>query len=494
VTREEGTIQSAVADADAATSLRAILACVAQPVWVVDSAGTIVFANPAAVATLGYDDLDELLGRNSHDTIHYKHLDGSPYPADDCPLFRTIREGLTTQSGEDWFVRSDGSMFPVSYTASPIDSSSGTGAVLVFSDIEERRRAEQALREREEILAKVAQPVWVVDRAGYFRYANPAALHALGYEELSELKGKPGHKTVHYKYPDGTPYPEEDCPITRARLTGEPLSEHEDWLVRKDGSILRISFVTVPFELPDGPGSVTAFTDMEEQLRSEEAARERDVARARASELRLARRRIIEAADAARARLERDLHDGAQQQLVNLALRLRIARGSLPGDPEGAARLLDDAIELAGAAMTELRELAAGIHPAILTHRGLGPAVERLASRMPLRVTVDETPEERLPPPVEASVYFVVSEALTNVVKHSGASAAAVRIGATDGVLTVEVSDDGEGGADMRGGTGLSGLADRVAALDGELTVTSVPDGGTTVHAEIPLPSASGGG
>jgi PAS domain S-box-containing protein len=492
VTREEGTIQSAVADADAAASLRAILACVAQPVWVVDPAGTVVFANPAAVATLGYDDLDELLGRNSHDTIHYKHPDGSPYPAEECPLFRTIREGLTTQSGEDWFVRRDGSMFPVSYTASPIESSTG-GAVVVFSDIEERRRAEQALREREEILAKVAQPVWVVDRAGYFRYANPAALHALGYEDLSELKGKPGHKTVHYKYPDGTPYPEEDCPITRARLTGEPLSEHEDWLVRKDGSILRISFVTVPFELPDGPGSVTAFTDMEEQLRSEEAARDRDVARARASELRLARRRIIEAADAARARLERDLHDGAQQQLVNLALRLRIARGSLPGDPEGAARLLDDAIELAGAAMTELRELAAGIHPAILTHRGLGPAVERLASRMPLSVTVAETPEERLPPPVEASVYFVVSEALTNVVKHAGASAAAVRIGATDGVLTVEVSDDGLGGADMRGGTGLSGLADRVAALEGELTVTSVPSGGTTVHAEIPLPERASG-
>jgi PAS domain S-box-containing protein len=488
VTRDEGTIQRAVPEQDAAASLRAILACLAQPVWVVDAAGAVVFANPAAVETLGYDDLDELLGRNSHDTIHYKHLDGSPYPAEECPLFRTIREGMETRSGEDWFVRRDGSMFPVSYTASPIDTSTGTGAVLVFSDIEERHRADEALREREAILAKVNQPVWVVDGAGRFRYANPAALHALGYEDLSELKGKPGHQTVHYKYPDGTPYPEEDCPITRARLTGEPLSEHEDWLVRKDGSILRISFVSVPFELPDGPGSVTAFTDMEEQLRSEEAARERDVARARATELRLARRRIIEAGDAARVRLERDLHDGAQQQLVNLALRLRIARSSLPGKPEEAARLLDDALELAGAALTELRDLAAGIHPAILTHRGLGAAVERLASRMPLPVTVAETPEGRLPAPVEASVYFVVSEALTNVVKHASASAATVRIGAADGILTVEVSDDGIGGADMRRGTGLSGLADRVAALEGELTVTSVPAAGTTVHAEVPLP------
>jgi PAS domain S-box-containing protein len=491
--RNEGTTtQGTVADEDAAASLRAILACVAQPVWVVDAAGMLVFANPAAVSALGYDDLDELIGRNSHETIHYKRLDGSPYPAEDCPLFNLVRDGMTPHSGEDWFVRRDGSMFPVAYTASPIETSTGTGAVLAFTDIEERRRTEQALREREAILAKVAQPVWVIDHRGRFHYANPAALHALGYSDLSELKGKPGHATVHYKYPDGRPYPEEECPITRARLTGETLTEHEDWLVRKDGSILRIAFATAPFELPDGTGSVTAFTDVEEHLRAEQAARERDVARARATELRGARRRIIEAADAARARLERDLHDGAQQQLVNLALRLRIARGKLPGEPEEAARLLDDAIELAATATSELRELAAGIHPAILTHRGLGPAVERLASRMPVRVSVLEMVRERLPPPVEASVYFVVSEALTNVVKHAEASAATVRIGVADGVLTVEVSDDGRGGADMRGGTGLSGLADRVAALDGELTVTSVPAGGTTVHADIPL--ANGGG
>ena len=402
-------------------------------------------------------------------------------------MFRSVLEGVDVRNGQDFFVRRDGSMFAAAFTASPIETATGTGAVIAFSDVEERHRTEQALREREAILAKVAQPVWVVDRAGRFHYANPAALHALGYEDLSELKGKPGHATVHYKYPDGTPFPEEDCPLTRARLTGEPLSEREDWLVRKDGSILRIAFSTAPFDLPDGPGSVTAFTDVEEHLRVERAARERDIARARAAELRLARRRIIEAADAARARLERDLHDGAQQQLVNLALRLRIARDKLPSEPEEAARLLDDAIELAAGATRELRELAAGIHPAILTHLGLGPAVARLAARMQLPVKVLETPEERFPPPVEASAYFVVSEALTNVAKHSGATAATVRIGTGEGRMTVEVSDDGSGGADMRNGTGLSGLADRVAALDGELTVTSVPSAGTTVQVEIPL-------
>jgi PAS domain S-box-containing protein len=487
VKSEDGKNQSAVPDEHAQASLNAILACVAQPLWVVDHDGNVVFANPAAVETLGWDDLAQLRGRNSHDTIHHKHPDGTPFPRDECDLYRSVRVGVQLTAGEDWFVRRDGSMFPVAYTAAPIELASGTGSVLAFTNIEERRLAEQVLREREEILDKVAQPVWVVNRSGCFHYANPAALQALGYSDLSELKGKPGHATVHYKYPDGTPYPEEDCPITRARLTGEPLAEREDWLVRKDGSIMRISFTSAPFELPDGSGSVTAFTDVEEQLRAEQAARERDVARARAEELRIARRRIIEAADAARAKLERDLHDGAQQQLVNLALRLRIARGKLPAEPAEAAKLLDDAIELTAGATSELRELAAGIHPAILTHRGLGPAITRLAGRMPLPVAVLEAPDQRLPGPVEASVYFIVSEALTNVVKHAGASRATVRLHADDGTLTVDVCDDGVGGADTTAGTGLSGLADRIAALEGELTVTSPPESGTTVHAEIPL-------
>jgi PAS domain S-box-containing protein len=487
VTRDLGSNRGAIPDERAQDSLNAILACVAQPLWVVDQDGAVVFANPAAVEALGWDDLSELAGRNSHETIHHKHPDGSPFPASECTLYRSVLEGSELTGGEDWFVRRDGSMFPVSYTAAPIELGSGTGAVLAFTNIEERRLAEQVLREREEILDKVAQPVWVVNRSGCFHYANPAALHALGYSDLSELKGKPGHATVHYKYPDGTPYPEEDCPITRARLTGEPLADREDWLVRKDGSILRISFTSAPFELPDGPGSVTAFTDVEDQLRAERAARERDVARARADELRLARRRIIEAADAARAKLERDLHDGAQQQLVNLALRLRIARGKLPDDPETAATLLDDALELAATATSELRELAAGIHPAILTHRGLGPAIERLAKRMPLPVTVVEAPDQRLPGPVEASVYFVVSEALTNVAKHAHATRATVRLHTNDHTLIVDVADDGVGGADTTGGTGLSGLSDRIAALEGELSVTSPVSGGTTVHAEIPL-------
>jgi PAS domain S-box-containing protein len=476
-------------EVDSVASMEAILECVAQPVWVVDHDGMVVFVNPAGLAALGYDDLSELRGRFGHDAIHYKHRDGSPYPAEDCPMTKVRGTGATITIEEDWFVRRDGSMFPVSYTSTPIDMPDGPGAVVAFKDVEEQREAEQALREREAILAKVGQPVWVTDAAGRFHYANPAALAALGFEELSDLVGKPAHQTVHYKYPDGSPFPEEDCPLVRARKAGETLQDAEDWLVRKDGSIVRITYSSAPFELPDGVGAVTAFSDVEEQRRAEQAARERDVAQARAEELRVARRRIIEAADAARAQLERDLHDGAQQQFVSAMLQLQLAERRAETDPEAARKLRTQALEQARTGVDELRRLAAGIHPAILADRGLGPAVEALASRLPLPVSVVRTPDVRLPTAVEASVYFFVSEALTNVVKHADARSATVSIGAVNGALTVEVGDDGVGGARAAGGSGLRGLGDRVGALDGTLYVESPPGGGTLLRAWIPLRS-----
>ena len=299
--------------------------------------------------------------------------------------------GESIQMDEDWFVRRDGSMFPVSYTSTPIEMPDGPGVVVAFKDIEEQCAAEQALREREAILATVGQPVWVTDQAGRFHYANPAALAALGYE-FSELVGQPAHDLVHYKYPDGTPFPEDDCPLVQARRAGETLQDTDDWLVRKDGSIVRVTYSSAPFDLPDGRGSVTAFSDVEEQRRAEQAARERDVAEARAAELRVARRRIIEAADAARAQLERDLHDGAQQQFISALLQLRLAERTASSDPDRARELRRQAIELASGGIGELRRLAAGIHPAILTDRGLGPAVQALASQLPLVVSVVRRP------------------------------------------------------------------------------------------------------
>lgn len=207
--------------------------------------------------------------------------------------------------------------------------------------------------------------------------------------------------------------------------------------------------------------------------------------RARVAELSASRTRIVMAGDAERRRLERDLHDGAQQRLVSLAVCLRMARSRV-GSDEVTGELIERAMDELHAALAELRELARGIHPAVLTDRGLGPALEGLAARAVLPVELDALPDGRLPAPVEAAAYFVVSEALTNVAKYSHATHASVRVTRDDGWARIQVCDDGIGGADAGRGSGLAGLRDRVAALGGRLDVRSPLGGGTTVSAEIP--------
>jgi signal transduction histidine kinase len=207
---------------------------------------------------------------------------------------------------------------------------------------------------------------------------------------------------------------------------------------------------------------------------------------ARLEELRASRARIVAAGDAERRRLERDLHDGAQSRLVALAVLLRAARRKVPDDGE-LAGMLERAIEELQTSLSELRELARGIHPAVLTDRGLEPALHSLASRAPVPVKIEAARDERLPGAVESAAYFVVSEALTNVAKYAKATQATVAVRRVDGVVTVDVTDDGVGGADATGGSGLRGLADRVASLDGTLRIESPAGRGTRVHAEIPV-------
>jgi signal transduction histidine kinase len=203
-------------------------------------------------------------------------------------------------------------------------------------------------------------------------------------------------------------------------------------------------------------------------------------------QLAASRARIVHAGDTERRRLERDLHDGAQQRLVSLSLALSLARGKLRDDPSGAAELLDRASEELRNALDELRELARGIHPAVLTDRGLGAALEALATRSSVPVELDSVPAERLPPAVEVAAFYVVSESLANVAKYAEASAAKVAVWCDNGVALVKVEDDGIGGADIGGGSGLRGLCDRVEALGGRLRVQSPPGGGTRVTAELP--------
>jgi signal transduction histidine kinase len=248
-------------------------------------------------------------------------------------------------------------------------------------------------------------------------------------------------------------------------------------------------FATVPFAFLLG---LLRTRLSEADVVAEENVRLDAELQARLDELRDSRARIVQAADAARRRLERDLHDGAQQRLVGLALDLRLAREKVEADPEAAAAMLDDASAELARATEELRELARGIHPAVLSDRGLAAAVESLASRAPVPVEIDASLGDRLPEAVEAAAYFVVAEALTNVVRHSGANRAEIGIRRDNGRLLVEVSDDGSGGAD-RAGSGLRGLEDRVAALDGSLEVVDPASGGTIVRADIPLAGAPRG-
>jgi signal transduction histidine kinase len=209
--------------------------------------------------------------------------------------------------------------------------------------------------------------------------------------------------------------------------------------------------------------------------------------RARLEELKGSRARIVEAGDGERRRLERNLHDGAQQRLVALSLTLRLAQGKIHADPEKAHELIDAAQHELTLALGELRELARGIHPAVLSDRGLGAALEALAGRAPIEVDLAELPSDRLPEAIEAAAYFVVAEALTNVAKYAHANQAIVRVVRRNGHAVVEVADDGIGGADPDRGSGLRGLADRVSALDGRMSLDSPAGAGTRLRAEIPV-------
>jgi signal transduction histidine kinase len=202
--------------------------------------------------------------------------------------------------------------------------------------------------------------------------------------------------------------------------------------------------------------------------------------------LRASRARIVQAGDAERRRLERNLHDGAQQRLVALAVTLRLARLKLDKDPAETAQHLDEADEELRFALEDLRELAHGIHPAVLADRGLEPALEGLATHSHLPVELTTHVPQRLPAPVEAAVYYVAAEGLTNIAKYAHATAAAVRLEEADGGVVLRISDNGSGGANPERGTGLRGLADRVEALGGKLELDSTPGHGTLLTARIP--------
>jgi signal transduction histidine kinase len=240
-----------------------------------------------------------------------------------------------------------------------------------------------------------------------------------------------------------------------------------------------------------GPAGALDGQDPAEALRLENQ-RLRAELQAQTQELRRSRARLVAAGDAERRRLERDLHDGAQSRFAATALYLRLAQAKAPPGGE-LARALDAATAELGAGLGELRELARGLHPAVLGERGLEAALESLATRAPVHVELRGGVGARLPEAVEIAAYFAVSEALANVVKHARAEHVSVDVRHARGRLVVEVADDGRGGARAHAGSGLRGLADRVGAVDGRLEVHSPPGAGTRVRVEIPCPAPDAG-
>jgi signal transduction histidine kinase len=297
-------------------------------------------------------------------------------------------------------------------------------------------------------------------------------------DALAEALGDPEVQIAYWvpnrdAYVDSAGRPMQIDPAPNAKTA--TVIEHEG---RRVGAIVHDADLAEERDLVRAVGATAGLTLENERLDAE--------LRAHVDELRASRARIVTAGYAERQRLERDLHDGAQQRLMALGINLRLARDLITSDPQDAAALLDASLEELNQAARELRELARGIHPAVLTDRGLDAALNGLAGRSPVPVELVTTPDERLPSSVESAVYFVVAEALTNVARYAQAQTVRVAVVRSNSHVNVQVSDDGVGGANPANGSGLRGLSDRVAALDGRLELTSANGDGTTVRATIP--------
>jgi PAS domain S-box-containing protein len=426
--------------------------------------------NPAAERIFGWS-AEEMLGR-----------DGLPMAppakrAESEDLFARVLAGESVNDYETVRLRKDGTLVPVSIAAAPVRDGFGrvVGNIVAYTDISERKQQEERLQALID-----SSPLALVEFGldTRIRLWNPAAERIFGWSP-DEMLGRGGLPMA----PPAKRAESEDL-FVRV-LAGESINDYETVRLCKDGTLVPVSIAAAPVRDGSGRvvGNLVAYTDITQRKAQEaEVHRLNAELHDRLEELAGSRARIVTAGDVERRRLERNLHDGAQQRLVTLALSLRLAQAKLAADPAAARAILSDAGDELTLALEELRELARGLHPAVLTDRGLRAAVEMLAARAPVAV---EIPAERLPEPVEAAAYYLIAEALTNVAKYARASTVRVRVAVDGASVQVEVSDDGVGGADPGAGSGLRGLADRVEALGGSLEVVSPAGAGTTLRAAL---------
>jgi PAS domain S-box-containing protein len=506
--------EAALRESDARKS--AILNAAFDCIITMDADGQVVEVNRATEETFGYA-AREMVGHELAELIvppelREAHRSGVRRFSD------TGRSVIIGHPVELPAMRADGSRFPVeiAITRPLIDGPPLFCGYL--RDVTERRRDEEALRgllAQQAALRRVATAV--------ASEADPERVFALVTEEVGGLLGAQTANMVHYlsehdavvvgawsrggvrAVPIGAPIP-LDGPTLAARVRRSGRPERLDSYEGLEGTTAEMlrslgfrAAVAAPIAFAGrlwGAVLVSTIEDRpfpvgaERQLADFTELVALALANAEAREaLAASRARLVKAADDERRRIERNLHDGAQQQLIALALMLRRAEALLAEGDARTAEVLHRAGDELGGALAELRELARGIHPAVLTERGLEPALEMLAGRSSIPCELSVVLDERLPEPVEAAAYYLVAEALTNAAKHARASCVRVQLLRVDGQAVVEVSDDGVGGAEQGAGSGLRGLGDRVEALGGRLAVTSPVGAGTTLSARIPCPS-----
>jgi PAS domain S-box-containing protein len=435
-----------------------------------DREGRIVNLNLASTRASGYTDQEEVRWQTFWDVfVPLEEREESR------ARFEQAAPGHAAAAFEHTFVNRTGKELTIAWSTAPLADEQGNVRNVICGglDITERRERELELEVERDFAGTVANtiPIFLVgvrEDATVNDYGpNPAFEQQLGWKHEDVV----GRSLLDLVHPGDRRRAAE---AIGSAANGVPSERLESRWRRKDGSMRIVAWSAQEILGMEGRTVVlVAGADVTERRQQEE-------------EIRASRARIVEAGDEARRRLERNLHDGAQQRLVALALSLRLAQAQVSSDPGGAKEVLESARDELTAALDDLRELARGIHPAVLTERGLGAAIEALAARTPIPVDV-ETTDEPLPRGVEAAAYYVIAESLANVGKYAEASEVTVRVRNENGCARVEVADDGVGGADPAIGSGLRGLADRVAALEGTLTVDSPPGGGTRVSAEIPL-------
>jgi PAS domain S-box-containing protein len=489
-------------------------------VCVLDSGGTILLFNDACERTTGYG-RDEVLGRDAREFV---------IPPEEAEAFADVlayiwRTGLSSPQVGHWTTK-DGGRRLIAWSNRLMPAVEGNGSYLVTTGIDLTESAEQtegalsgdieaklaevgrlaqeqrALRRVATLVASEASPervfMAVSEETARVLEVNASAVFRYEGDDTATVVGRHDRDGVGIFTVGDRIFADDNTAIGRARDSGLPARIHDYFEI--DTDVARTmrevgyrSTVAAPIFVAGIPWGAIAIA-AREPLPSDSEARlmgfcelvSLAVASAQAREdLQSSRARLVKTGDEQRRKFERNLHDGAQQRLVSLALTLRLARTKLESDPASLGSILAGAAKELDLALEELRELARGLHPAALTEQGLAPAVLALGERLPIEVAVDEL-HERLPDYLEATAYYICSEALTNVAKHAQATRANVTFHREPGVLRFEITDDGRGGADGRG-SGILGLRDRAESAAGTLFVISPPGKGTVVTATLPL-------